>query len=62
MDPCENCGDKRAVTTRTACLAVPERDEQRAESLDLCRDCADAFDLGAGDAPTGHGLPEAGSR
>lgn len=46
------------METRTACLDVPELDEKRAKTLELCRPCTDAFDWGSGEGP-GHRLPEA---
>ena len=60
-EQCENCGDRKAVGTRTVCLDVPELDEKRVKTLELCRLCADAFDWGSGEGPVGHGLPEARS-
>ena len=58
IERCENCGERDAVESRTACLDVPELDEKRAKSLRLCRPCTNAFDWGSGEGPVGHGLPE----
>ena len=58
---CENCGARKVVDTRTACLGIPELDEKRVKTLELCQPCTDAFDWDCGEGPIGHGPPEARS-
>jgi len=45
---CENCGTDGETADRTAEVTNPHSGEARAETVALCKTCADAFDMGAG--------------
>jgi hypothetical protein len=50
MHPCDNCGYNAPTVDRTATITDPHTDEEHTETFALCDTCADAFDLGAGNA------------